>query len=210
MIDAARGATARYGEDEIDETVAFLEWLRANHFVLLGSRDYSIYDVDGTPCFMAVRGSGLGVLQDEGTTGYAEPMPVADLPAIVLTRLIEGELLGISKTPYHSTVHRRARMDDIGIKKIDTDGEVVGLIRIVGLFTSLAYMEQAARTPLLRRKLRRLVQSRGADRGLARLQGCRRHLRVVPARRAVPGPRRGAAPRGDGGARRRGGAGARR
>ena len=44
MIDAARGAGARYGDEEIDETVAFLEWLREHHFVFLGTRDYAIVE----------------------------------------------------------------------------------------------------------------------------------------------------------------------
>ena len=187
MIDAARGATARYGEDEIDETVAFLEWLRANHFVLLGSRDYSIYDVDGTPCFMAVRGSGLGVLQDEGTTGYAEPMPVADLPAIVLTRLIEGELLGIIKTAVPldrapARAHGRHRDQEDRLRGRgrgpDPHRGPLHLARVHG-----AGRTHAAPAP----EAAQARAERGSDRGLARLQGGRRHLRVVPARRAVPG-----------------------
>ena len=48
-------------------------------------------------------------------------------------------------------------MDSIDLKRIDRDRAVIGELRLIGLFTSLVYMEQAARTPLLRRKLRRIV-----------------------------------------------------
>ena len=72
-------------------------------------------------------------------------------------RIEGGDLLLISKTNRPSRVHRRARMDSIDLKRIDGRGAVVGEIRLIGLFTSLVYLEQAARTPLLRRKLRRIV-----------------------------------------------------
>ena len=72
-------------------------------------------------------------------------------------RIEGGDLLLISKTNRASRVHRRARMDSIDLKRIDAHGDVVGELRLIGLFTSLVYMEQAARTPLLRRKLRSIV-----------------------------------------------------
>jgi len=67
-------------------------------------------------------------------------------------RIEGGDLLLISKTNRQSRVHRRARMDSIDLKRIDERGNVIGELRLIGLFTSLVYMEQAARTPLLRRK----------------------------------------------------------
>ena len=85
MIDAARGATAalRRRRDRRDRglpRVAAGEPLRPPRRTrLLDLRRGRHALLHGGP-----RGSGLGVLQDESTTGYAEPTPVADLPAIVL------------------------------------------------------------------------------------------------------------------------------
>src|SRR5215211_6417653 len=44
MVQLAGAGTARYPDDEVDETVAFLEWLLADHFILLGYREYKIAD----------------------------------------------------------------------------------------------------------------------------------------------------------------------
>jgi NAD-specific glutamate dehydrogenase len=63
-------------------------------------------------------------------------------------RIEDGDLLVFSKTNAYSTVHRRARMDYIGVRHVSPDGEIVGEARMIGLFTSKAYMEPAAKTPL--------------------------------------------------------------
>ena len=157
MIDVARGAGARYGEEEIDETVAFLEWLREQHFVFLGTRDYAIVEGPDGPALQTRRGHGT---RDPACGGAldlrARAAALAD-GAGLRERIEGGDLLLISKTNRASRVHRRARMDSIDLKRIDASGAVVGELRLIGLFTSLVYMEQAARTPLLRRKLRRIV-----------------------------------------------------
>ena len=58
---------------------------------------------------------------------------------------------------------------------------------MIGLFTSKAYMEPAAKTPLLHHKLEQVLDRRGPDPRLARLQGRDDPVRVVPEGRAVPG-----------------------
>ena len=69
-------------------------------------------------------------------------------------------------------------MDDVSVRVLRPDGTLAGLLRVIGLFTSLVYLEQASRTPLLRRKLQAIVEAEEPDRGLARLQGDRRRIRV--------------------------------
>ena len=44
MVQLAGAGAARYADDEVDETVAFLEWLLADHFIFLGYREYQIAD----------------------------------------------------------------------------------------------------------------------------------------------------------------------
>ena len=84
-----------------------------------------------------------------------------------------------------SPVHRRARMDYVGVRRVSADGEIVGEARMLGLFTTKAYAEPASETPLLHRKLQPDPGQRGPDRGLARLQGRGRALRLLPQGRAV-------------------------
>src|SRR5690606_24413732 len=80
-------------------------------------------------------------------------VPFSSLPDEVVARYRQGGLLVISKTNSLSTVHRRARMDYIGIRRVGPNGETVGEMRLLGLFTSKAYMESVTHIPVLRRKL---------------------------------------------------------
>ena len=67
-------------------------------------------------------------------------------------------MLIISKSNAESTVHRRARMDYVGIRRLDAEGRTVGEHRFLGLFTSKAYGEAAEDIPILRRKLARVLE----------------------------------------------------
>ncbi len=52
-------------------------------------------------------------------------------------------------------------MDDVTIRRTDQQGRVVGFDRFIGLFTSKAYSEEAEHIPVLRAKLRELIQAEG-------------------------------------------------
>ena len=132
---------------------------------------------------------------------------VNELPEFLRERLVaSGDLLVIGKTNRRSRVHRRARMDDVSVRVLrpgrhdrgpaarDRPVHVARLPR--------AGLAHAAPAPQAAGDHR----GRGPDGGLARLQGDGRRVRVVPARRAVPGPDRRAARRDRRGRARRGGA----
>jgi NAD-specific glutamate dehydrogenase len=76
---------------------------------------------------------------------------------VVRKRIEDGDLLVVSKTNSYSTVHRRARMDYIGVRRVSAEGQIVGEARLLGLFTSKAYMAPAAKTPLLHHKLEQIL-----------------------------------------------------
>ena len=181
MVQLAGAGAARYADEEVDETVAFLEWLLHDNFIFLGYREYRFRDGS----ISVVPDSGLGILSQTGESTYAKPVPIDSLPPGVRERALEGDLLIVSKTNRLSRVHRRVRMDYIGVRRISAEGEIVGEARMLGLFTTKAYSEpaepdaaaapQAAPDPALR----------GPDRGLARLQGVGLAVRLVPQGRAV-------------------------
>jgi glutamate dehydrogenase len=156
--EVARAAAARYEEDEVAEVVSFLEWLARDNFIFLGARDYEL--VDGA--LRVVPGSGLGLLGDEARSAYAKPVPVETLDPSLRERALGGELLLVSKTNRMSPVHRRVRMDYVGIRRVRVGGngvEIVGEARLIGLFTTKAYAEPASETPVLHRKLQRILAS---------------------------------------------------
>lgn len=151
--------------EEVEEAQAFLGWLRDAGFVFLGYRAYRLEEQKGEQVGLVEGGSGLGVLRDEGASSFASPRPIAQLPERQRKALEEGPVLIISKTNSISTVHRRARMDYIGVKRLDEDGRVMGERRFIGLFTSGAYSEKADRIPILRKKLDRILEDSGVAEG---------------------------------------------
>ena len=176
MVDALNDVVAYLAErsqqlpdrsDRLKEIQAFLRWLRDGGFVFLGYRAYNIVDdrESGEPALQVEPGSGLGILRDEARSRYAAPVPLDEMDPNLRTLVKGGPDLIISKTNAEATVHRRARMDYIGVKKLDEDGEVVGEHRFVGLFTSRAYAEEAEKIPILRDKLQRILERAGVQEG---------------------------------------------
>jgi glutamate dehydrogenase len=143
MGEIARQATAVYSPPEIGETVDFVEWLLQLNFVLLGYREYRMADGPEGRTIQAVPGSGLGILADVSSSAFSDATPLNSLDPDIRRRIEEGELLVITKTKAYSTVHRRARMDYVGVRIVSPEGQVVGEARLIGLFTSKAYMERA-------------------------------------------------------------------
>jgi len=136
MIEIARAGSALYGADEVAETVAFLEWLLDLNFVFLGYREYELVDLPEGRALAAVPGSGLGILSKLDWSAYEQPVPLDAIEPNLRARIEGGDLLIYSKTNRPSTVHRRARMDYIGVRKVSAEGRIVGETRMVGLFTS--------------------------------------------------------------------------
>jgi glutamate dehydrogenase len=167
MIDALNSVVADLGEygrtledrhEEVDEIQDFLRWLRDGGLVFLGYRAYDLVDGPGGERSVLVDpSSGLGVLRNEGESRYADPIPVSELSDGVRDLVECGPVLVINKTNSESTVHRRVRMDYIGVKKLRPDGTVAGEHRFVGLFTSKAYSEDAENIPILRQKLTQIL-----------------------------------------------------
>ena len=155
MITVARGGTARYPRDEVHEVADFLEWLLKGNFVLLGAREYDFSD----GAIRVVRGSGLGILHDEDRSAFCEPVPLSALPPGVAERATSGDLLLVAKTNAISPVHRHERMDYVGVRRVSRTGDIVGELRLLGLFTSKAFAERASETPLLHRKLRQALDA---------------------------------------------------
>ena len=153
LVEAARASTARYARDEIEETELFLWWLLDGNYVFLGARDYVL---EGGMLSVAP-GRGLGILAGDEGSAYASPVRLEAIDPGLRERLVEGNLLVVSKTNRFATVHRRVKMDDITVKRVGPDGTTVGALRLVGLFTGKAYMAPASRIPILSRKLRQIA-----------------------------------------------------
>ncbi len=143
--------------DVLAEDIAFLEWLKAEHFVFLGAREYvwprkkdGNYLADAP---LSQEGDGLGVLRDPERPVLRRTSEPAVLTKQMKRHLDLTEPVTVAKANLRSRVHRRAYMDYVGVKTYGDDGRPTGEIRFVGLFTAEAYDRQASQVPLLRRKV---------------------------------------------------------
>ena len=153
MIEAVKAAGGRRPADDVTEAAEFLQWLTDDSFIYLGYREYRIDGTGADATISIVPDSGLGILSDDNRSRFREPVPVHALEADARERVFGKSLVLISKTSRETTIHRQARMDYIGVKRVDAKGAVVGELRLLGLFTSKAYAESARQIPLVRRKL---------------------------------------------------------
>src|SRR5262249_44631135 len=108
-----------------------------------------------------VPGTGLGVLADPAVHVLRRGTElVAMTPEVRRFFFLPAPLI-VTKSNVISRVHRRAHMDYIGIKTYRRDGSPKGEIRIVGLFTSQAYVLSPSEIPFLRHKVATVVEAVG-------------------------------------------------
>jgi glutamate dehydrogenase len=149
--------------DKLDEAVAFLEWIRDNHFTFIGYRDVNILHKGKNATVEILEGSGLGVLRDPATEVFAGLRQLGNMPPEVQEFLRLPEPILITKSSLRSTVHRPAPLDAIAVKKFDAKGNVTGERIFVGLFTSTAYSASPRRIPVLGQKVNDVLARSGFD-----------------------------------------------
>ncbi len=151
--------------DELEEYAAFMDWLAEDNFVFLGYREYDIVEQNDVQQLVVDRDSGLGVLSKMQESAYTEPVPLSEIPQGLRERVLGGKVLTVTKTNAEATVHRPARMDYVGLKKIGENWQVQGERRFVGLFTSKALSTSVEDIPILRHKLRLVLDKDKATPG---------------------------------------------
>jgi len=136
VIEAAarvRASAGQFPADEVEEAADLLEWLLDGNFVLSGCCRFLEPEGEVT--------EALGVLVRTGAALRVRQPPHE--PAVPLR---------IARTAEISTVHRQVPMHRIDVV------EHGALFRVVGVFTAKANAEPAAVTPVLRFKLRRILE----------------------------------------------------
>ncbi|MEO1330653.1 MAG: NAD-glutamate dehydrogenase [Pseudomonadota bacterium] len=156
-------AGAPVEREELDESVAFLEWLADDHFTLIAARDYHVIRrADGSPTLEPEPDTGLGLMRDPGF------MVLKNADGDFVECSLESDAfiddpapLQIIKANRRSTIHRTTHLDMVAVKRFDASGAVSGERRILGLFTSVAYARSPVNIPFLRRKVARAIARAG-------------------------------------------------
>ncbi len=157
MTAVSEAGSHHYSTEDVSEALDFLAWLLDDNFVFLGYRRYDINSEDESAFLTADTSSGLGILRENGSE--ATSVAKSDLPQHLRDRFTRGDLLVISKTNRHATVHSDARMDYVGVRQVSQDGIMTAELRLLGLFTSKVYLSAAGGMPVLRRKLNQILEA---------------------------------------------------
>jgi glutamate dehydrogenase len=148
--------------DEVAEANQFLQWLCADNFTFLGLREYRFSsDTDALDEISA--GGGLGILRDPDVKVLRRGTEMVVMTSEIREFMREPTVLMVVKANVSSRVHRRVRMDYVGIKLYTPDGQLEAELRLVGLYTSGAYTRSARQIPYLRHKVAQVLQRAGFD-----------------------------------------------
>jgi glutamate dehydrogenase len=152
VIDGLQKKSHPLPEDELEEAVAFMKWLRDGQFTFLGCRDNVAMGSGDGIMLEPLYESGLGILRRSDIRVLSRAGEPVGTTAEMREFLKLPRPLIVTKANLRSRVHRRAHMDYVGIKRFDKNGKLAGERRIVGLFTSPVYRESILKIPYLRRK----------------------------------------------------------
>ena len=150
-------------KEEVDEAIAFLEWLGDNNFTLLGMREYDFEGGVARGHLKRTDKPALGILRDPAIRILRRGAELLTGNPLVREFLKKPEALIVSKANLRSRVHRRAYTDYIGVKLFGRTGKLTGELRILGLFTSTAYTRSTRTIPYLRRKIDQVIARAGYD-----------------------------------------------
>ncbi len=167
-------------EHDRTEAASFLRWLADEHFTFLGYREYDLVcdahaqagdagipaGVPGSSAgtersqfdgarLDAIADSGLGILRGQPAT------PSTSLSTGALRLALAASPLVLTKANSRATVHRRAYLDYVGVKRYGPGGATLGEYRFLGLYTSAAYRDSPLAIPLIRGKVRYVLERAG-------------------------------------------------
>ncbi|MEJ8476303.1 NAD-glutamate dehydrogenase [Roseibium algae] len=162
-INAYKTAQLSGSNDELWETIHYLEWMSKDNFIFLGMREYTFDGGVEEGSLSPSEGTGLGLLTDPDVRVLRRGSEFVQITPEIREFLMKPDPLIIAKANVKSKVHRRVHMEYIGVKLFDDDGKMVGELRIVGLFASTAYTEPTSTIPFLRRKVASVLAKAGYD-----------------------------------------------
>ncbi|MCC2655801.1 MAG: NAD-glutamate dehydrogenase [Panacagrimonas sp.] len=181
VIDSLRDAPAASVEerDERMEAAEFLSWLDDGHFTFLASaRTVFETGADGRRRSVPRPDQGLGLARPGAR--FAD-MDALIAPREQLEKYAESpRVLVLTKAAQRATVHHPEYMDHVAVRYIAPDGRPQGVVRLIGQFSSEAYVERPWEIPLVRRKVEQVMQRSQLRPGSHSAKNLREILHALP------------------------------
>lgn len=159
MVTTALQLAEELGKDSAEDTTdgsKLLKWLADGHFTFMGYRQYELVQEDGEPALRAVLASGLGVLRQDSLAARsltAGPDNGA--------QALSPDLLVLTQASAQSSVHRSVYPYYVGVKTFDSEGNVSGEHRFLGIFSTTALHEDVLDIPVIERRVREVIHRAG-------------------------------------------------
>ena len=149
LTEAYRNAGKGNAGELRQEIHDLLSWLSSNHFIFLGTADYTV-NAKGKLALVKSSAKGIYTLDsdnDDAIERRAEPAT--------------DDAIAVLKASAISRVHRIVPMDYIVLRHTDAKGNLTGETRLLGLFTSTVYYRETDQIPFIRRKAARVLKRAG-------------------------------------------------
>lgn len=147
-----------YAKDKVAaaECQAFLDWLVNSHFTFLGFGRYALVGSKSEIKLQENTTARLGLLRKKHSGDeVGETVDGAGF-------FYQGDdIVAFSKSASRSTVHRPVHPDYIVIKRFGEKGQVVGEVRLLGLFTYAVYSISPLDIPIIRDKVAQVMVRSG-------------------------------------------------
>lgn len=159
LRDLVARARSPVSPDEQQEASEFITWLVDNHFTFLGYERYTLSRRNGQTWLNLDRRSLLGVSRlKQGLRDRVRLEDDIEGPGELILR---RQVCSFAKSSTRSLVHRPGYCDYVLIKEFDARDRVVVEHRFLGLYTSAVYFQPASEIPLIRKKVRHVLDHSG-------------------------------------------------
>ena len=137
---------------------AFLDWLLADNYILIGMARYRL-GADGLPD--RVPESALGVFTDAALLPVVFPGVMEEVEGHINPSPDDERIVDIDHCNNASALYHLEPIDDIVIREWAADGTLAGAILLLGRFAKGAFTDKASDIPLLKEKQERLLADSG-------------------------------------------------
>ena len=162
-IDEVRVNYAGLTQEETDELAGFLEWMQTDAFILLGCSEYKLVTNDVALKLEHCPEQQLGLFSRHPDD--VSETALNDLSAGLRKFYESGAPMVLTKSSFRTRVHRQAYSDYIVLKRYNPQGGVVGEYLFMGLYTSRVYTMRPFQMPLIRQRVRQVLDRVGFPKG---------------------------------------------
>lgn len=160
---------------DCQEVGDFLTWLSDDNFVFMGISFYELQE-NGSATILVDKGLG-----NVRKTGDPSGSSTAQTMAFMSQRDgIKWPLARVRKSPQETVVHRAGKIDEVLVRTFDDNCILRGGIVIHGMFTFKGLGEPGSSIPMLRRKVKQIVDAE------APVMGSYEHKHLLNAFNALP------------------------